>query len=231
MGSQGRLDLGGYGYYTASGLWRLLNNAATNATLEVGRHLILTNGGRMTIVSASTNSAAPFFGARVSVGQTLYLGTNCWITLVSSVTNGGSAFLTCRDLVVASNAGMIADALGFAGGRNSSGLGYRAVRYGGGGHGGAGGAYSQETLAAKRMALQPTHSMREQGEEPAILRHDIKIVPDTAVGSFGSKRRTLSSSTEPFQPTEEMAVTITAAAEPEVRLTSCVSVSAGDRIP
>ena len=173
VGSQGRLDLGGYGYYTASGLWRLLNEAATNATLEVGRHLILTNGGRMTIVSASTNSAAPFFGARVSVGQTLYLGTNCWITLVSSVTNGGSAFLTCRDLVVASNAGMIADALGFAGGRNSSGLGYRAVRYGGGGHGGAGGAYSSGNAGGQPhgLATNPLHAGTGGGAGDTAARY------------------------------------------------------------
>jgi hypothetical protein len=136
----GRLDIGGNQYYTYAGVWRNLSLSNTVASLQVGGDVLLTNGGQMAFVPVSTNGVAGPIGLPVAIAGRLEIAPSSWVFLMSSPANGGSVSLTCSDLVIATNAGIDADASGFAGGRNSSGLGYGASRYSGGGYGGRGGS-------------------------------------------------------------------------------------------
>lgn len=92
--------------------------------------------------SGPTNSAAPDYGALVSVAGNIVLGSNCWINPVSHPTNGGSPLFRVKSLSIATNAGFNADANGYAQGYGPGlGIANKAGSYGGLGGGASSGTY------------------------------------------------------------------------------------------
>jgi hypothetical protein len=132
-GVSARLDIGGSGYYTSCGAWRLLNTASTSAVVHVGGNLSLTNGGAMFVHPACARAAS------LDVAGSLVISSGSRFRPFCHPTNGMSVVTSCRNLVVLENGGIDAVGAGFAGGLHSEGLGPGGVRYGGGGYGGTGG--------------------------------------------------------------------------------------------
>jgi hypothetical protein len=106
--------------------------------LNCGGHLVLTNGGSLSVYSGFSN-AVPDYGALVSVTNDVLIGPGSWIYPYSHSTNGGSVLFRMRDLLISTNGGFNAIGRGYA---TSQGPGKGIThisRAGGGGYGGKGG--------------------------------------------------------------------------------------------
>lgn len=128
IGSSGKLILSGH------------------TTLNCGGSMIITNSGSLYVYSGMTNGGVwTNCGSLVNVTGDIMVHTNSSILPYSHNTNGGSVLFTMRNLFVATNGSISANAGGYKGGVNSDGLGPgggdRGTFYGGGGgYGGAGGS-------------------------------------------------------------------------------------------
>ncbi|MBI2441109.1 MAG: hypothetical protein HYV35_07040 [Lentisphaerae bacterium] len=152
VGSAGRVEIGANTYMAngsyLDGTYNLLlfyNAGAVPPALNVGGNLILTNGGKLYMYSIQTNDSYPSYGARVSVTNDLLIYASSRLYPVSHPTNGGSVFFTMSNLVIASNAAIDANSLGYAPGSQSGsnpgfGPGKGAARAGAG-YGGFGGNF------------------------------------------------------------------------------------------
>jgi len=107
-----------------------------NSTITVGRDLILTNGGCLSVYSGA--DAGQGYGARINVKRDAMIYGGSWLYPYSHPTNGGSMMLSARGLKIAAGGGIRANCLGY---QNASGPGKGGGTWhcGGGGYGGRGG--------------------------------------------------------------------------------------------
>jgi len=109
-----------------------------NARVKVGRDLILTNSGSLSVYSGVSTGGG--IGANIQVGRAVGIGSSSWLYPYSHPTNGGSVLLTAGRLSVLAGGGVNANSRGYKSALGD-GKGQDATSWhsGGGGYGGNGG--------------------------------------------------------------------------------------------
>lgn len=112
--------------------------ALEGVDVAIAGNLAARTGSLISVFGIATNGSPWDWGARMAVGGDIRIETNAWIHPYADPINGGAPLFQCLSLSVAENAGINADAKGFAQNRGPN-PGISGNPAGGGGHGGKGG--------------------------------------------------------------------------------------------